>query len=523
MPMARPLAGVSVRLYQVEGRTSPPVEVARTVTGVDGRFAFTGLAPPRHEGHLDRRDYAVLGFLGDRPIGISFHHFDGNEEVVEIRMALETSTLSGKVIDADGRPVAGATVMRYWIDDRPIPGLLSTTTDAEGRFKFDRVPVYKTPDGRSWDTVFAVRHPDHPEAAGKASALPADVVVTLPAGCLVTGTVTDKVTGQPAAGAVIAARRVDEWGESFHGHGHSRTFSPRGAGRALRFPGGRKRSRLHHGDRPRMPGWREGRIAAVQAHRRRIHLRPGRQHGHRAVGLRLRTWRTDQARFVRAVSAVIALAAVDKTGRFILRAAPGENFPYFVNTRGVRMAWDTRKQPPVVVKDGETTSYNMLITPEVSPAEKRQAARKLVEALSKQPSDRTAQILLEFRKLSHTVDEEELWCLLMRELVAVGRDAVPQLCAELDRTTEDRALRRLGFALRAIGDRSGRAGSDPGHPEDLAPQQQRLRAECQRQGIDGLHADARLDQGKGGEYFDLGRPAREIVGALHGLTGQNSR
>ena len=103
---------------------------------------------------------------------------------------------------------------------------------------------------------------------------------------------------------------------------------------------------------------------------------------------------------------------MDKTGRFILRAAPGENFPYFVNTRGVRMAWDTRQQPPVVVKDGETTTYNMLITPEVSPAEKRQAARKLVEALSKQPSDRTAQILLEFRKLSHTVDEEELWCLL---------------------------------------------------------------------------------------------------------------
>src|SRR5207249_4730132 len=52
------------------------------------------------------------------------------------------------------------------------------------------------------------------------------------------------------------------------------------------------------------------------------------------------------------------LAAVDNTGRFILRAAPGENFPYFVNTRGVRMAWDTRQQPPVLVKDGETTVYN---------------------------------------------------------------------------------------------------------------------------------------------------------------------
>ena len=151
------------------------------------------------------------------------------------------------------------------------------------------------------------------------------------------------------------------------------------------------------------------------------------------------------------------MAAVDKTGRFTLRAAPGENFPYFVNTRGVRMAWDTRKQVPVIVKEGETTTYNMLITPEVSPADKLKAARKVVDALSKQPSDRTAQILLEFRKLSHTVDEEQLWCLLMRELVTVGRDAVPQ----------------AGPAtLPPNGGRCGRAlpaASTPPHRADCAP------------------------------------------------------
>ena len=30
-----------------------------------------------------------------------------------------------------------------------------------------------------------------------------------------------------------------------------------------------------------------------------------------------------------------------------------------------------------------------------------------------------------------------------------------------------------------------------------------------------------LNRGKGGTYFDLGRPGREIVGALHSLTGQD--
>ena len=70
------------------------------------------------------------------------------------------------------------------------------------------------------------------------------------------------------------------------------------------------------------------------------------------------------------------LAAVDRTGRFMLRAAPGENFPYFVNTHGVRMAWDTRQQPAVVVKEGETTTYNMLITPEIPPEDKLKGARE---------------------------------------------------------------------------------------------------------------------------------------------------
>ncbi|HZL90482.1 MAG TPA: M56 family metallopeptidase, partial [Pirellulaceae bacterium] len=52
-----PLAGVSVRLYRVDGRTSPPVEIARTLTDADGQYAFTGLEPPRPENHLDRLSY----------------------------------------------------------------------------------------------------------------------------------------------------------------------------------------------------------------------------------------------------------------------------------------------------------------------------------------------------------------------------------------------------------------------------------------------------------------------------------
>ena len=273
-----------------------------------------------------------------------------------------------------------------------------------------------------------------------------------------TGTVTDGVTGQPAAGAVITARRVDEWDESFaatDAAGRFRLVVPEGRydflaeakDRVCVAVTGRE---CLAGEKVELPpftliggGFISGQV---------VNTATGESVSVSESGGPIMLGLFGPSQPPGPVISPVRLAAVDKTGRFILRAAPGENFPYFVNTRGVRMAWDTRKQPPVVVKEGETTTYNMLITPEVPPEEKLKAARKLVEALSKKPSDRTAQILLEFRKLNHTVDETELWCLLMRELVAVGREAVPQLCDELDRTTENRMLRRLGFALRAIGD-----------------------------------------------------------------------
>ena len=54
------------------------------------------------------------------------------------------------------------------------------------------------------------------------------------------------------------------------------------------------------------------------------------------------------------------------------------------------------------------------------------------------------------------------WASIIRELIEIGKPAVPILTAELDRTEPGRILRDLGFVLRGIGDPRG-AGA---HPRD---------------------------------------------------------
>lgn len=521
------IGGIMVRLVKVEGRTSLPVMIAETITDGEGRFTFTGLEPPRPEGRVNHLIYVVLGFADDRRIGTGFLYFHDDELMTEIRMPGEMSTLAGKVTDTDGRPVPGATVTQHAINERPIPGFPSAITDADGRFELDRLPVYKLPDGTVRETRFSVVHENHPVTSGKVSALPADVVVTLLDGCVLMGAVTDAVSGQPAEGAVITARRVDEWGETFAATDASGQFR-------LVVPEGRYDILAEAKDRvcvaltgheclageemalPRFTLIRGGYISG-----RVVNTATGEAVSVSDKGEPIMLGLFGPSYPAGQVVSAARMATVDETGQFTLRAAPGENFPYFVNTRGERMTWDTQKQPAVVVKEGETIIYNMLITPPVSPEEKLQAAHKVVAALSDDPTDRTTQILLEFRKLNHTVDETELWCLLMRELVEIGHEAVPQLCAELDRTSEDRMLRRLGFALRAIGDPRAVPALVRAFPKSLLPSSSDYGLIVEDKELTEFMQRYDLQAGKGGKHFGLGRAVREVVGALQRLTGQN--
>jgi beta-lactamase regulating signal transducer with metallopeptidase domain len=527
-----PLAGVDVRLFQARGRTAPIVEAARSVTDREGRFQFPGLTPPRPEDALDPLVYLIFALADDRPIGIGRWDGGDDEASVEIGIDREKTMLAGTVRNERGEPLAGATVAEWILDGRPVPGILSATTRPDGRFLITRIShdewLRQGPRGGG-GLNFSVVHPDYPETALSVLELPGVVTVTLETGCRITGQVIDSVTNRPAAGALVLAERLGKYSEfaaSTDASGHFKITVPED--RYHISVRARDRVCVAITDRECLAGQTLGLppfllIKGGTITGRVMNASTGESISTSAQGRPIMLGLFGPSRPMGKVVNPLRMAAVDKAGRFTLRAAPGENFPYLVNYSGDRMGWNTTQQPAVVVKEGETTEYNMLVTPEVPPEEKLKSAGKLVDSLPKRPSDRTARILAEFRKLSHTVDDTELWCTLMRELVTIGHDAVPQVCGELDRTTEDLALRRLAFALRAIGDPRAVPALIRAIPRTLVPASSDyglivadapLTAFMQQHDLTGRPQPS-------GRYFDLGRPPREIFGALHKLTAQD--
>jgi hypothetical protein len=470
--------------------------------------------------------YAVFAVDDDRPIGIRYQRFPLNDEF-QIWMGRKKSTLSGKIVNARGEPVAGASVMQNSLEGRPIPGILSATTDANGRFAIDKLNDLKLPGGAAQSIHLRVVHPDFPETAGEAPSLAADVKVVLPDGCIVSGSVIDKSTGKPASDAlvtVVSRESAEKVVAITNAAGRFRVAVPEGRYDVLVDAEGRVCVALADqecliNEPIELPPLQliQGGFIYGQV----INSATGEAVTATDNGAPITIGLYGPSQPEGRVISPTPRATVDKEGRFILRAPPGDNFPYFVNTRGDRMSWDTLKQPPVVVKEKETTFYKMLITPEVSPEEKLKRARTVVAALPEKPVERTAAILDEFRKLNHTVDETELWCMLMREVVAIGRDAVPQLCAELDRTTENRMLRRLGFALRAIGDRRAVPALIRAIPKTLLPGSSDYGLIVNDAELAAFMQKHDLDKGNGGTHFGFGRPEREIFGALHALSGRD--
>jgi len=135
-----------------------------------------------------------------------------------------------------------------------------------------------------------------------------------------------------------------------------------------------------------------------------------------------------------------------------------------------------------------------------------------------------ASIVADWEALSGVFDDIEGYVGQIKELAEIGKPAVPALTAALDRTTRDAPMRLLAFTLRAIGDPRAVPALIRALPKTLRPPG----SDCGMSVRDAelLHfmqandlyegaAEARLSR----RDFNMGRPVREVSGALRKLTG----
>jgi hypothetical protein len=133
---------------------------------------------------------------------------------------------------------------------------------------------------------------------------------------------------------------------------------------------------------------------------------------------------------------------------------------------------------------------------------------------------RVRELIYVFRNY-RVFSRDEEWAQTIRELAKIGKPAVPELVAELDRTDRDATIRSLAFALRAIGDPRAVPALIRAIPKALRPPG----SDC-GVGINDpelrsfmlAHQNYKSDRDT---HVAVGRPVNEILSALERITGHH--
>ena len=111
---------------------------------------------------------------------------------------------------------------------------------------------------------------------------------------------------------------------------------------------------------------------------------------------------------------------------------------------------------------------------------------------------------------------------LLRDLVKLGPDALPELIQELDTTQDERMMRSLGFVLRAIGDKRAVPSLIRALPKTcLAPSSDYGDRVDDPELMEFLRKHDCDELDRSPDHFSFGRPVTEIRSALQRLAGQN--
>lgn len=530
-----PVAGAFIVLYELRGVLEEVSKVAETKSDQQGNFEFKKLKP-MSDHRFDRRQYAMIAFAERLPHSFVNPIFpsQGLDRPQNIWMNFGPVIVPGTVVDENGNPIVGAIVQMSSQINAEDVGATMAKTDQKGEFALQGASVHIGRDGELGSVYLRIRHPEYSDRIFECDLVNRPVITLKKADCTIRGRVVDAESSQPVPNAVVSAIPF----ESGDGVRAAHVKTDENGNYELKVPQGKYKVVLDDD----MQLVAEAQVILCRAQKEPYELPPFEaQEGGWIVGRVVNT-KTNKP-VVYSVDARVAnlrvsvglfgpnrprgnliyteyLAEVDNDGFFRMRAFPGENFPYVCNMRCSRNTFTTMEQPAVIVRAGQETRCDIAYTPESTPAEKKANAQQVLDALPSETDARVAGIIDEFRKLNHTVDECEVWCLLMRELVNIGEPAVPPLCAELEATSEQRMMRRIAFALRAIGDRRAVPALIRVLPKTLQPPMSDYGLIVENGELAAFMRKHQIRRGRDrGNYFSFGRPVREVTSALETLTG----
>lgn len=530
-----PVPGARVVLYELTGLAEKVRRIAETQTNEEGDFEFQDLRPVSWN-RFDRRRYGLIAFAEGMPHSF-FNLIYNNHELDRTQfLTLHEGMLRvpGKVVDEKGSPISGVLVHRNHAPSPLNLGTTMTRTNDEGLFVINELPIVGTQKGGARNVNIVIRHEGYETRYINHQSTKFQTYTLKRYDCEITGLVLDANTDQPVPRAVVSAVKSDSDAQAKG----DITVTDDSGRYILRVPPGKYKVMLDDDMRfvaeaqiqvcrkrgmvyemkpilAQAGGWIVGRVFDTETNKPIVFV-PSSPQLRVAVGLfgpnrpKGRLIYTDN------------LAEVDDQGRFRMRAMPGENFPYLCNMRGSRNTFTTMKQPAIRVQAGEETTCDLSYTPELTSEQKMKKARDLLTNLPK-GEKRVEAILAELRKLNSTIDECEIWCLLVQELTNIGPSAVPELCRELESTDQQRMYRRLAFALRAIGDPRAVPSLIRVLPKTLLPSMSDYGLRVEDPELARFMAKHDIDEKDRGVYFSFGRPMREFEHTLEKLTGHQIR
>jgi protocatechuate 3,4-dioxygenase beta subunit len=126
----KPLAGARARLLLFAQRWGAPLGRDELITGADGTFEIKAVPPDQQY-----RITALAKGYGNHDVQVNqLTSTDGRYHAGEFRLALANLSVTGVVVDANDKPVAGASVRAYGENQPDRLNMQDVQTDAAGKF-----------------------------------------------------------------------------------------------------------------------------------------------------------------------------------------------------------------------------------------------------------------------------------------------------------------------------------------------------------------------------------------------------